>query len=124
MASIYNTTRNSCLGEQIGVADSSWLRLRGLLGKRFLAPGCGLLIVPSQAIHTVGMAFPIDVIFLDNKYIVVGIRRAVRPFRFTRVFWKSLGALELPAGTIEDSRTKVGDQLKIVFKPKTQCAIA
>lgn len=112
---VYNTTRNSCLGEQIGMADSSLRRLVGLLGKRSLSPGCGLFIIPSQAIHTVGMTFPIDVIFVDKKYNVLGVREAVRPFRVTRIFWKSLGVLELPVGTIRDSHTRVGDQLKVDF---------
>jgi uncharacterized membrane protein (UPF0127 family) len=97
------------------MADSSLRRLVGLLGKRSLQPGQGLFIVPSQAIHTVGMAFPIDVVFVDKQYGVVGVREAVRPFRITRVFWKALGVLELPAGTISGSRTEVGDQLKVDF---------
>jgi uncharacterized membrane protein (UPF0127 family) len=59
------------------------------------------------------MAFPIDVIFVDRKYNVVGVREALRPFRITRVFWKAHGVLELPAGTIRSSRTEVGDQLKV-----------
>ena len=113
---VYNTTRNSCLGEQVGMADSSLRRLVGLLGKRSLAPGRGLFIVPSQAIHTVGMAFPIDVVFVDKSYSVLGVREAVRPFRVTRVFWKALGVLELPVGTIRESRTEVGDQLKLDFR--------
>ncbi len=112
---VYNTTRNSCLGEQVGMADSSLRRLVGLLGKRSLAPGRGLFIVPSQAIHTVGMVFPIDVVFVDKRYNVLGVREGVRPFRVTRVFWKALGVLELPVGTIRDSRTEVGDQLKVDF---------
>ena len=115
MVRVYNTTKRSCLGEQIRMADSSLRRLVGLLGKRSLAAGCGLFILPSQAIHTVGMAFPIDVIFVDKKYIVVGVREAVPPFRITRVFWKALGVLELPVGTIRDSCTEVGDQLKVDF---------
>jgi uncharacterized membrane protein (UPF0127 family) len=112
---VYNTTRHSCLGEQISMADSSLRRLVGLLGKRSLAPGYGLFIVPSQAVHTVGMAFPIDVVFVDKKYNVLGVRKAVRPFRITRVFWKAFGVLELPAGTITGSHTEVGDQLKVDF---------
>jgi uncharacterized membrane protein (UPF0127 family) len=115
MVRVYNTTKSSCLGEQIRMADSSLRRLVGLLGKRSLAPGCGLFIVPSQAIHTVGMVFPIDVIFVDKKYNVLGVREAVPPFRITRVFWKALGVLELPVGTIKDSCTEVGDQLKVDF---------
>jgi uncharacterized membrane protein (UPF0127 family) len=108
-----NTTKCSCLGEQIGVADSSLRRLVGLLGKSSLAPGRGLFIVPSQAIHTFGMAFPIDVIFVDKKRRVLGVREAVVPFRITRVFWKAFGVLELPVGTIKASCTEVGDQLKV-----------
>ena len=61
------------------------------------------------------MAFPIDVIFVDKKYNVLGVREAVRPFRFTRVFWKAFGVLELPVGTISDSHTEVGDQIKLKF---------
>jgi uncharacterized protein len=112
---VYNTSKRACLGDRIKMADSSLRRLVGLLGKRSLAPGCGLFIVPSQAIHTVGMAFPIDVIFVDKKYNVLGVREAVRPFRVTRVFWKALGVLELPVGTISGSRTEVGDQIKVDF---------
>ena len=113
MVRVYNATKNSCLGEQISIANSSMSRLVGLLGKRYLQRGCGLFIVPSQAIHTVGMAFPIDVIFVDKKYSVLGVREALRPYRLTRVFWKALGVLELPAGTISGSRTEIGDQLRV-----------
>ena len=115
MARVYNTTRGSCLGEQIGIADTSLRRMVGLLGKRSLEPGSGLFIVPSQAIHTIGMAFPIDVVFVDRKHRVVGVRECVRPFRMTRVFWRALGVIELPPGTIRDSRTQLGDQLKLEF---------
>jgi len=112
---VYNNSKGRSLGDQIRLADSSLRRLVGLLGERSLEPGCGLFIVPSQAIHTVGMAFPIDVIFLDKNYNVLGVREAVRPFRFTRVFWKAFGVLELPVGTISGSRTEVGDQIKVDF---------
>ncbi len=88
----------------------------GLLGKRSLEPGSGLFIVPSQAIHTIGMAFPIDLVFVNRKHCVVGVRERVPPFRMTRVFWKALGVIELPSGTIRESRTQLGDQLKIDFE--------
>ena len=115
-ARVFNTTRGSSLGEQIGIADTSLRRMVGLLGKQSLDPGTGLFIVPSQAIHTIGMAFPIDVVFVDKKHCVVGVRECVRPFRLTRVFWRALGVIELPPGTIRDSRTAIGDQLKIEFE--------
>lgn len=119
---VYNTTKGHCLGDQISMADTSLRRLVGLLGKRSLAPGSGLFIVPSQAIHTVGMAFPIDVIFVDDRYNVLGVREAVRPFRVTRVFWKAYGVLELPVGTISSSRTEVGDQITVNSAASKQAA--
>jgi hypothetical protein len=119
---VYNATKSESLGDQISMADTSMRRLFGLLGKRSLDPGSGLFIVPSQAIHTVGMAFPIDVIFVDDKYNVLGVREAVRPFRVTRVFWKAYGVLELPVGTISGSRTEVGDQITVKFASPEQVA--
>jgi uncharacterized protein len=116
LARVYNATRGSCLGERIGIADRGMSRLVGLLGRQSLEPGSGLFIVPTQAIHTIGMAFPIDVVFVDKKHKVVGMRECVRPFRVTRVFWRAFGVIELPPETIKSSRTQVGDQLKIEFE--------
>jgi len=113
---VYNTTRESCLGEEIGMADTSLRRMVGLLGKKSLEAGCGLYIVPSQAVHTFGMAFPIDVVFVDKKDRVVGVREAIPPSRMTRPFWKALGVLELPAGTVRATHTEIGDQLKFDFR--------
>jgi len=97
------------------MADTSLRRMVGLLGQRSLEPGCGLYIIPSQAVHTFGMAFAIDVVFIDKKDRVVGVRHAVAPHRLVRPFWKALGVLELPPGTIRASRTEVGDQLQFDF---------
>jgi hypothetical protein len=59
------------------------------------------------------MAFPIDVVFVDKRYSVVGLREAVLPFRATRIYWRALGVIELPAGTIRASQTELGDQLEV-----------
>ena len=70
----------------------------GLLGERDLLAGDGLLIVPSQGVHTLGMLFAIDIMVLDGEWNVIAIRRELRPFRLTRVFWKAAVVLELPGG--------------------------
>lgn len=101
------------LGDSITVAQSSLTRLVGLLRHRSLGPGCGLLIVPSQAVHTVGMHFPIDVIFLDRDWRVCHLRQVMQPNRVTAVHWKSRFVLELPAGVIATCSTAVGDQLVV-----------
>jgi uncharacterized membrane protein (UPF0127 family) len=110
---VLNATRNCALGERIQVADTSLSRMVGLLGKRGLEPGTGLLIRPSQAIHTVAMRFPIDVIFVDRKWKVVHLRPVLVPYRVTGIQWKARCVLELPAGVIAQTSTAVGDQLAI-----------
>ena len=110
---VVNTTRNTVLGQRIRVAGTSLTRLVGLLGKRGLDSGTGLLIIPSQAIHTVAMRFAIDVVFVDRNWRVIHLRPAMPPFRLTGLHWKARCVLELPTGVIEQTSTAIGDQLSI-----------
>lgn len=107
---VVNTTRDTVLGERIGVAETSLSRMIGLLGKSGLEPGTGLLIIPSQAVHTVAMRFAIDVLFVDRKWQVVHLRQEVGPCRITG-HWKAHFVLELPSGVIAQTLTSIGDQL-------------
>lgn len=106
-----NTTRGTVLGESIRVADTGLSRIVGLLGERTLQPDDGLLIVPSQGVHTLGMLFPIDVVVLDDDWQVLAIRRRMPRFSMTRIFWKAAAVLELPAGVLDATSTSVGDSL-------------
>lgn len=67
--------------ESVGVADSTLRRLRGLLGRRALRDGEGMVLRPAWSIHTAFMRFPIDVVFLDHDQVVLRIEQALRPFR-------------------------------------------
>ena len=107
-----NATRESVLGERIRVADTGLSRIVGLLGERGLETGDGLLIVPSQGVHTWGMLFTIDVAVLDDDWKVIGLRHELRPFRMTRFFWKAAAVLELPAGVLQRTSTEVGDAIE------------
>ncbi len=107
-----NSTRGTLVGESIRVAESGLTRIVGLLGECELLPGDGLLIVPSQGVHTVGMLFAIDVVILDGEWRVIAIKRDMLPFRMTRVFWKAAAVLELRSGIVDSSRTLVGDTLE------------
>ena len=68
---ISNPVRQSVLGDRIGVADTTLTRLVGLMGRGSLAPGHGLLIRPSNGVHTLWMRFSIDVLLLDREYRVL-----------------------------------------------------
>lgn len=108
---VTNATRGTVLGERVRVADTGLTRIVGLLGERQLPAGDGLLIVPSQGVHTWGMLFPIDVAVLDGAWNVLALRRCMRAFRMTRVFWRAAAVLELPPGMLDSSATAVGDTL-------------
>lgn len=110
---VYNKTKETFLAFRVKVADSFLGRLIGLLGKRSLNPEAGCWIVPGNSIHTIGMLFTIDVVFIDKNFKVVGLRELVRPFSITRPNFRAESVIELPAHTIFRSRTEVGDQLVI-----------
>lgn len=110
---IVNSTKNTVVGTAIGVAATLRSRLVGLLGKRHLDPGDGLLIVPSSGVHTWGMRFPIDVVALDSRMRVVVLREHLGGFRIAAVGWRTRSVLELPAGTIGSSHITIDDQLAI-----------
>ena len=113
--SVYNETRETVVATRAAVADSYITRLVGLLGKtkRWTQPGNGLWIVPTRGVHTIGMMFPIDLIFLSKDKQVVYIEECLRPFRISKVFLKAVSVLELPPDAINRSQTRVGDRLKI-----------
>jgi uncharacterized protein len=79
------------------VARNPLTRMRGLLGRRGLAEGEGLLLEPAGSIHTFFMRFPIDVVFLDREQRVVRVVPNLRPWRTAGVR-KARAVLELAAG--------------------------
>jgi hypothetical protein len=96
------------------IAGTSLTRLAGLLGRRRLEPGCGLLIRPSCGIHTFGMLFSIDAVALGKDLRVVKVWPGLAPFRMTSLQRSAQSVLELPAGQIDRCRIKVGDQLELI----------
>jgi uncharacterized membrane protein (UPF0127 family) len=112
---IENLTRGGFLGTQIEVADSFTTRLVGLLGRRELPPGGGLLIRPSSGVHTFAMRFPIDVVTLDRRQRILSLHPNLRPWRISRLDLRIRSVLELPSGTIAQTGLRVGDQLCTSF---------
>jgi uncharacterized membrane protein (UPF0127 family) len=95
------------------VADKPLARMRGLLGRRGLEPGGGMLITPAPSVMTFFMRFPIDVVFLDRHDTIVGIAHTLRPWRVAGAR-RAIASLELPAGTSADHGLTTGDTLQIV----------
>jgi uncharacterized protein len=112
----FNRTRGAQVAARVTVAATHWSRFRGLMGREpsaFLA-GDGLWIVPSRGVHTFAMNFPIDVIYLDAKNLVVHLEQNLKPWRLGRIHLRAYSVLELPVDTVRSTRTTIGDVIEIV----------
>lgn len=91
--------------------DSS-SRREGLLKQAVWPAGSALIIAPCQAVHTVGMQFAIDVVFVDRAGQVVKVRERVRPFRIAGAL-RAFATIELPADSLGGALSP-GDRLALV----------
>ncbi len=114
---VRNAHTGELMASALEVAATRAARRRGLLGRDALAPGSALWIVPSRGVHTCGMRFAIDVVALDARGVVVDVVTDLRPWRLRLPRPGTLGVLELPAGTVMQTRTRLGHS--IVFEPAT-----
>lgn len=108
---IVNATRQTVLCNACEEADTQAKMRNGLLGKTSLRPGEGLLLPWCDSIHTYGMQFPIDVLFLDGNVVIDCAPDFAPGGTVKREGAKAI--LELPAGTIEATMTAAGDSLQL-----------
>jgi uncharacterized membrane protein (UPF0127 family) len=110
-----NRTRQTYLATRLAVADGHWSRLRGLIGTTSgqFAEGKGLWIVPCRGVHTLGMRFPIDVLYLNPLRTVVHLERNLQPWRFAPIRLQAASVLELPGNTLQATGTSLGDEIEI-----------
>jgi uncharacterized membrane protein (UPF0127 family) len=111
--SAVNATREAVLAARARVADRMWARLVGLLRDTDLAQGDGLWIVPCNSVHSFAMRFVFDAVFLDKELRVVHLIPEMKPWRISALILSAHSVLELPAGTIAESGTQLGDQLEM-----------
>jgi uncharacterized membrane protein (UPF0127 family) len=110
---LVNRTRDSVLATSLEVADTAEKRNKGLLGRKELASGGGLWIIPCESVHTFFMQFAIDLIYLDRQKRIRKLRHAVPAWRMSACL-SAHSVIELPAGTILNSRTEPGDTLEFL----------
>jgi uncharacterized membrane protein (UPF0127 family) len=94
------------------IEEGMFGRMRGLLGRRGLEPGGGMLLAPAPSVMTFFMRFTIDVVFLDREHRIVGISHTMRPWRVAAAR-HAFAALELPAGTAAACGLQKGDVLDV-----------
>ncbi len=112
MKAVDLTTKKE-LASNLATARNLFSRIKGLLGKSALHPGEALLIKPCNGIHTFGMRFAIDAVFLDRKNHVVALTENLRPNNMTALHFRATSVIELPAGTVEATGTQLDDEIEI-----------
>ena len=108
-----NRTRDTLLADRLELAGESAARTKGLLGRDRLTPGEGLWIFPCEGVHTFGMRFAIDLVYLDKHRRVRKVRHAVPPWRLSLCLTAE-SILELPAGVATQTETRKGDQIELI----------
>ena len=108
-----NLTRGTIVAETVEVASDPWSRFWGLMGRRDLAAGRGILITPCSSIHMFFMRFPIDVVYLDPSRRVKRIVGSLKPWRIS---WcrGADAVLEAPAGWAGEAG--LGEGAQVVFE--------
>ena len=101
------------------IANTTWSRVKGLLGKSDFPMTDALWIKPCNSIHTFFMRLAIDVVYLDKHDRVLRTRGAMRPWRIGPVVWAAGRVIELPLGALARSGTQVGDELILTELPST-----
>jgi len=110
------TADGRCIARRVHMACSFRSRCVGLLRRRSLPEQEGLLFMPGGSIHTLGMRFSIDVVFLSRQMRVLGLAENVAPWRIVIGPEGTARVLELAAGRIATTRLTAGTYL-IVNRP-------
>ena len=113
---VSNLTRQVVVCDKCGIANNIFTRVRGLLGRKSLEVGEGLLIVPCPSIHMFGMKFSLDVVFLTQENIVTDFVENIEPGKLyvaQNNFGKAYAALEISPGVIAGTGLQRGDEFRI-----------
>lgn len=112
-----NVDNGVVIADRVGVAATRQTRRTGLLKHTSLPEGEALWIVPSRGVHTFGMKFAIDVLALDEAGVVIDLVVAMKPRRVRLPRRGTAGVLELPAGWVAKTGTKLGHRIQFSVAP-------
>ena len=110
---VVNRSKGTLIAAKVRRADSFFSRLKGLLGTDSLPEGESLLIYPCSSIHTLGMNYPIDALFVNSQSIVVKVEKELSPGSLAGAS-KAHYVIELPAGTADKTVCQIGDRIAVL----------
>ncbi len=107
---LMNERTRQFVASSVEVAGTRNTRRRGLLGRDRLDETSAMLLAPCTGVHTVGMRFAIDVIFVDRQGYVVKVVRDLKPWRIALAS-RAHAVIEMPAGSLRWGQVLIGDRL-------------
>ena len=110
-----NTTRDTDLCPNCGVAHSLLLRVRGLMFRPSLPEGEGLWISPCPSIHMFNMKFALDAVFLTKELVVTDIVENIgrgKAYVAKANAGKPHSVVEVAVGTVARTDTRIGDKIE------------
>ena len=110
---IYDLNRQRLIVDALEIASDAASRARGLIGHCPLEPGQAMLIRPCRWIHTFGMSFPIDVLYVSKDWRVVALTENLPPNRIDRPVLRAQFVIEMKTGEIRRTGVAVGDRLEM-----------
>jgi uncharacterized membrane protein (UPF0127 family) len=114
---VRNLTRGTMVADRARCARSMLSRMRGLIGRRELASGEGLVLTPCSGIHMFWMRIPLDVVFLNRHNQVICAVSGLPTWTMLPWVRGATSAVELPIGTVHETRTAPGDLMSIEHQP-------
>ncbi|WP_199617148.1 DUF192 domain-containing protein [Paenibacillus alkalitolerans] len=116
---LYNRENGVKIAGRVIVASSFFRRFRGLMLTRELPQESALHIRPCRSVHTYFMYYPIDVLYLDESGVIVGIEENMQPGRIGAIVPNTRSVVELPAGRIRATETRIGQAVTFVEQQTT-----
>ncbi|MEM3421975.1 MAG: DUF192 domain-containing protein [Candidatus Hadarchaeum sp.] len=114
---LVDETTGVTIARRVGLADGFFSRFKGLMLRRNFLPGEALFFTfrrtGRNSVHMFFVRFPIDLIYLGPDFRVVEIRTSLKPWRFHRSKAISSHLIELPAGTVDRLKVKLGDTIRL-----------
>ncbi len=110
---VRNNSRDLYLAESAGMAVNFLTRFRGLMLRKSLPEGEGLVLIPGGQIHMFFMLIALDVVHADKQGKILRIVQGIKPWRLGPMVRKCRMVIELPVGTIARTGTEVGDVLTL-----------
>ena len=102
------------IADNVKVANNPITRFVGLLNRSSLNKGEGLWIVPCNSIHSFGMKFKFDAVFIDKNNQVKHLVKNMDKWKASAIIFSAHSVLELPAGTIDSENIEIDDILEFI----------